>query len=176
MRAAPADDAEQVTQLLHGEPVRVEEHADGWALVVTTYDYSGWVRDDELEEGVGELPPASAGSVLDQARRYLGAPYLWGGMTDRGIDCSGLVHMAYRQLGRLVPRDSWQQEEAGARVEAPEPGDVLVYGDPGRRADHVALWVGDGRILHATRRDSLGVVEELEPPELAARRRSIVRL
>lgn len=176
VRAAPADDAEQLTQVLRGEPLRVERRSDGWVLVVTAYDYSGWVRDDVLEDGVGELPPPSAGSVLDQARRYLGAPYLWGGMTHLGIDCSGLVHMAYRQLGRLVPRDSWQQEEAGGRVEAPEPGDVLVYADPGRRADHVAFWVGEGWILHATGRDALGVVEEPEPPELAARRRSIVRL
>ena len=176
VRAAAADGAEQVTQLLRGEPVRVERRGDGWAHVVTAYDYPGWVRDDQLEEGVGEFPPPSGGSLLDEARRYLGAPYLWGGMTSTGIDCSGLVHMAHRRLGRLVPRDSWQQEEAGARVDAPEPGDVLVYGDPGRRADHVALWVGGGWILHATGRDSLGVVEEPEPPELAARRRSIVRL
>ena len=176
VRSAPADDAEQVTQALRGEPLRVERRVDGWAFVVTAYAYSGWVRNDVLEEGVGELPQPSVGSVLDQARRYLGAPYLWGGMTDLGIDCSGLVHMAHRHLGRLVPRDAWQQEEAGVLVEALEPGDVIVYGDPGRRADHVAFWVGEGRILHATGRDSLGVVEELEPRELAARRRSIVRL
>jgi cell wall-associated NlpC family hydrolase len=175
VRAAPRDDAEQVTQLLRGEPVQVEERQDGWVLVVTAYNYSGWAREELLEEGQGELPPLSAASALDNARSYLGAPYEWGGMTERGIDCSGLVHMAYRRLGRLVPRDAWQQEEAGRRVDDPEPGDVFVYGDPGKLADHVALWVGGGRILHATGSDSLGVVEEAEPPELAGRRRSAVR-
>ena len=175
VRAAPRDDAEQVTQLLRGEPLRVGERRDGWARIVTAYEYPGWVLESALEEGPGELPARSCGSTLEQARAYLGAPYEWGGMTERGIDCSGLVHMAYRRLGRLVPRDAWQQEEAGRRVDEPEPGDVLVYGDPGSRADHVAFWVGGGRILHATGRDSLGVVEEPEPPELAVRRRSAVR-
>lgn len=176
VRAAPRDDAEQVTQLLRGEPVRVEERRDGWVRSVTEYGYSGWAPEQVLEAGQGELPPLVAGSALDEARTYLGAPYEWGGMTERGIDCSGLVHMAYRRLGRLVPRDAWQQEEAGRRVDDPEPGDVLVYGDPGKPADHVAFWVGGGRILHATGRDSLGVVEEAEPSELAGRRRSAVRL
>ena len=176
VRAGPADDAEQVTQLLRGEPVRVEERREGWALVETAYAYRGWVQAGALEGGDGAPPRSTGRSLLDEARVYLGSPYLWGGMTRRGIDCSGLVHMAHRGLGRLVPRDAWQQERAGERVDEPEPGDVIVYGDPGERADHVAFWVGDGCILHATGRDSLGVVEEPEPPELAARRRSIVRL
>jgi cell wall-associated NlpC family hydrolase len=108
------------------------------------------------------------------ARSFLGAPYEWGGLTGRGIDCSGLVHMAFRLAGRLVPRDSWQQEEAGTPVESPGPGDLLTYG--AGRADHIAFWLGEGRILHATARGGLGVVEEPEPAELKARRRRAVRL
>ena len=176
LRAAPDDAAEQVTQALLGEPLRVEERRDGWARVVTVYDYPGWVRDEALGEGAGTLPRPVPGFPLEEARAYLGAPYLWGGITEAGIDCSGLVHMAYRRLGRLVPRDAWQQEAAGARVGAPEPGDLVFYGDPGSRVDHVAFWLGGGRILHSTGRDGLGVVEEPEPPELAGRRRSAIRL
>jgi gamma-D-glutamyl-L-lysine dipeptidyl-peptidase len=174
--AAPDEAAEQVTQVLRGEPLRLEGRSEGWARVVTAYDYPGWVRAEALEEGEGELPAAAPGSPVDIARGYLGAPYLWGGMTDAGIDCSGLVHMAYRRLGKLVPRDAWQQEKAGTPVSEPEPGDLLLYGDPCARADHVAFWLGGGRILHATARDALGVVEEPEPPELRARRRAAVRL
>ena len=51
------------------------------------------------------------------AGAYLGAPYLWGGMSERGINCSGLVHMAFRRLGRLVPRDAHEQEAAAEQVE-----------------------------------------------------------
>ena len=93
-------------------------------------------------------------------------------MTEAGIDCSGLIHMAYRRLGRLVPRDADQQEAAGAPVPRNElrRGDLVCYGD------HIAFWLGDGRILHATGREGVGrVVEEEHPPELAARVRAYVR-
>jgi gamma-D-glutamyl-L-lysine dipeptidyl-peptidase len=175
IRAEPDDGAEQVTQALLGEPLLVEEEQDGWARVRTAYDYPGWLRADALAEGEGELEVDAAGSPVDVARSYLGTPYLWGGMTERGIDCSGLVHMAYRRLGKLVPRDADQQEDAGAELAEPQPGDLLTYGD--EVADHVAFWVGDGRILHSTGRDDgVGVIEELEPESLRARRRKIVRL
>jgi cell wall-associated NlpC family hydrolase len=174
VRAEPRDDAEQVTQALRGEPLQGGEEHDGFVHVVTAYGYPGWVRAGALEAGEGSLPAVRDGSPVDEARAYLGAPYEWGGLTAAGIDCSGLVHVAYRRLGRLVPRDAYQQEEAGAEVREPRPGDLVAYG--GDRADHIAFWLGEGRILHATARDGLGVVEEREPPELRARRRRIVRL
>ena len=174
VRAEPADEAEQVTQLLRGEPVTVEETRDGWARVLTAYGYPGWVRAGELEEGEGSFPPAVAGAPIDVARSYLGTRYLWGGMTERGIDCSGLVHLAYRRTGRLVPRDADQQEEAAAEVEELAVGDLVTYGEP---VDHIAFWAGDGKILHSTgREDGIGVLEEPEPEYLRARRHKLIRL
>ena len=170
VRAEPNEDAERVTELLRGEPVAVEERRAGWARIRTAYDYLGWVRENDLS-GV-------QGDPVDEARRYLGAPYLWGGMTERGIDCSGLVHMAYRWLGRLVPRDADQQEAAGDPVEESElaHGDLITYGE-NEKATHIAFWLGDGRILHSTEREGVdGVVEEVEPAELHAKRRLLIRL
>lgn len=173
LRAEPDDAAEQVTQALQGEPLLVEERRDGWARVVTAYDYPGWVREDALEEGEGTVDLGSA-DPIEAARRYLGSPYEWGGMTEHGIDCSGLVHMAFRAAGQLVPRDAQQQLDAAGPVSEPQPGDLVFYGEGS--ADHVAFWLGDGRILHATGRDGLGVVEEAEPEAYVLRRLGFGRL
>ncbi|MDX6486964.1 MAG: gamma-D-glutamyl-L-lysine dipeptidyl-peptidase [Gaiellaceae bacterium] len=175
LRAEPAETAEQVTEALPGEPLRVEESRDGWARVRTAYDYPGWLRAEALGGGPDAAWLEPKGSdPLAEARAYLGSPYRWGGMTAEGIDCSGLVHMSYRATGRLVPRDADQQEAAGTGVPEPAPGDLISYGDP---ADHIAFWVGEGRILHSTSREGVdGVVEEPEPAELRARRNRVFRL
>jgi hypothetical protein len=118
VRADPDDAAAQVAHVLAGEPLHVEEWRDAWARVRTVYDYRGWVRAGALR----------GGDPVEQARSYLGAPYLRGGLTERGIDCSGLVRTSGLSA-RSVPRDAEQQEQAGTAVNEPRPGDLVTYGD-----------------------------------------------
>ena len=185
MRAGPDDSSEQVTQALAGEPLTVEERRDGWARIRTAYDYPGWIREDALASGTGTETGASPydttesrdGDPVAEARAYLGAPYEWGGLTERGIDCSGLVHMAYRRLGRLIPRDADQQEAAATQIDEADahPGDLVCFGEPGR-AHHIAFWLGGRRILHATAREGVNAVVEEPLENVDARPLRFVRL
>jgi len=183
VRAEPDDAAEQVTQALNGEPLTVEETRGDWARVRTAYDYPGWIRTASLGQVTGTVPgtwlsePRPEGDPVDEARAYLGAPYEWGGLTEHGIDCSGLVHMAYRRLGRLIPRDADQQEAAATQIDEADahPGDLVCFGEPGR-AHHIAFWLGGRRILHATAREGVNAVVEEPLENVDARPLRFVRL
>jgi cell wall-associated NlpC family hydrolase len=85
---------------------------------------------------------------------FAGAPYLWGGRTEWGIDCSGLAQAVYAARGIKLPRDSDQQFSEGREVAMAsdgagyEAGDLLFFAERGR-VSHVALWAGAGRIVHS---------------------------
>jgi hypothetical protein len=96
--------------------------------------------------------PVDGHAVLDRARLFVGLGYLWGGMCAFGLDCSGLVHIAFRALGRVVPRDAKDQAPVAAPVplDETEAGDLLFFAKPGQDIHHVAFATGvDGVILHA---------------------------
>ncbi len=84
--------------------------------------------------------------IVNDARRFLGTPYLWGGITPFGIDCSGLVQMIYCRYGLDLPRDSKDQRTCGDRIEIDEvkPADLLFF------EGHVAIVVNGPRIIHAS--------------------------
>jgi cell wall-associated NlpC family hydrolase len=88
--------------------------------------------------------------VVDIARQYLGTPYKWGG-TDpgKGLDCSGLTQLVYKQVGVGLPRVSRDQAHAGTRVDSlaeARPGDLLFFDSP---VHHVGIYLGDDKILDA---------------------------
>lgn len=121
-------------------PDRVEVRLpDGRTAHVSAAAVQPWPR---------PLTPAAA---LDSARDHLGLPYLWGGTSGRGLDCSGLVHLVLRTYGVTVPRDACDQQDALTPVPpgSARPGDVYFFARPGRRAHHVG-WVSTSGMLHAT--------------------------
>ena len=102
------------------------------------------------------LPCASCHSgdgsrVVAQARRYLGTPYVWGGETRTGMDCSGFTQRVYADLGTALPRTAAEQQHAGSPVPllaAARPGDLLFW-DYGNGDHHVAIYEGNGRLIEA---------------------------
>lgn len=100
-------------------------------------------------------------SVVEMACQFLGNPYVWGGNSlVNGVDCSGFVVQIYKQFGIDMPRCSWQQATVGESVGLDElqPGDLVFY-KRGSRIGHVAIYAGDGKIVHAKGR-KYGIVTD----------------
>lgn len=91
-------------------------------------------------------------SPVECAKRMLGAPYLWGGRTAFGIDCSGLVQLSYKVCGIQLPRDASQMINLGTEVPYGQQtdGDLAFFVNPKGRICHVGLCMADGRIIHSS--------------------------
>lgn len=88
--------------------------------------------------------------VIDNARQYLGVPYLWGGRTPNGFDCSGLVQYVYGKTGKILPRTTIQQEQCGKLIgiKDAKAGDLYFWGER-NHSYHVAIACGNGNYIHA---------------------------
>ena len=96
-----------------------------------------------------------ASEAVVQAVAQLGTPYRWGGESaTRGFDCSGLTQHAYQAADLTLPRTAYLQYRATRRIARDElrPGDLVFFRLNGRRVDHVGLYVGDKRFIHAPSR------------------------
>lgn len=133
--------------LLKGRPI-------GWASVGAIVPAKGFWRtamgDFWLPKNTYCAPSFAVGER--QLRQiFAGTPYLWGGRTPAGIDCSGLTQLWYRLRGYLLPRDAYQQSELSLPIQTPRPGDLVFFTSPGSEGiTHVGLWSQGNFLLHAT--------------------------
>jgi hypothetical protein len=172
----------QETQVVKGEIVRVLKVKDGWAYVRCVQQpefshhnrwegYPGWIQTSALERFKGKVVTSPQPAVkddalrqriVDAARKQIGAPYFWGGRSlhdadnqaiATGVDCSGLVNLAYWSVGWAIPRDAHEQFLKATRIEALmlKPGDLIFLSAVGQsnRITHVLMVATETTVLEA---------------------------
>jgi peptidoglycan DL-endopeptidase CwlO len=108
----------------------------------------------------------SANAVIANAKQYLGVPYVWGGSTPSGFDCSGFVSYVYRSVGISLPRTSSAQQNVGTRISLNQlqPGDLVFRGSP---AYHVGIYIGGGQYIHAPQTGDVVKIAPFNPSKFS---------
>lgn len=106
---------------------------------------------DGISEEEYYAKPQGAQAVVDEAMRYLGTPYVYGGSSPSGFDCSGFTSYVYRQLGVSLNRTAAGQASNGYAVSKSElqPGDLVMFNTMGSGIGHVGIYIGDGNMIHS---------------------------
>lgn len=100
----------------------------------------------------GEINHVSFENIEKYAKLYLNSPYLWGGRTPFGVDCSGFTQMVYKLCGKILPRDAYQQAEIGEEVKLIDSrlGDLAFFHNANNKITHVGLMLDNKTIIHAS--------------------------
>ena len=160
MRKGAGTSYSVITKLSKGTVVDVLESAsNGWKKIKTSNGTIGWVSGSYLANGVVEQPSTPSTNkvqaVIDLAHKQLGKPYVWGAEGPNSFDCSGLIYYVYKNAaGITLPRTSSAQYSAGVAVSRSnlKAGDLIFSSTDGTgNITHVAIYVGDGQMIHAPR-------------------------
>ena len=112
-----------------------------------------WIANTGIEGGDDAITaPASATAITSEAATYLGAPYVWGGESHSGVDCSGLVKMSFKKSGvEMNHLADWQSRHGeSVPLDRVRPGDVVGFRSPGHASfGHVGIYVGNDTFIHA---------------------------
>ncbi len=182
MRSRPTTDSSIVTQLRRNDEVDIFGFNCGW-YKVNAKGKIGYIRSDLVK--LLEIPPENYGApkenkpstenkpseeevvtdgakIATYAQGYVGCPYVYGGTTPSGFDCSGFVQYIYRQFGISINRTATAQLANGYWVARSEmkPGDLVFFGY-GNTASHVGIYIGDGKFVHAQNSNTGVVITDL---------------
>jgi len=128
--------------------------------VTISYQLKKAVALNEVKEDKAAGITSGRVSMVSYAKNFLGNPYVWGGTSlTNGTDCSGFTQSIYRNFGYYLPRTSGAQANATRSISSGEarPGDLFFYGN-GRRVSHVAMYIGNGQVIHASnKRDGIKI-------------------
>jgi len=124
---------------------------DGWLQVRLPGKTVAWIQSSDV---VADPRSLSIPESIELAKRFLGLPYLWGGTSSFGFDCSGFTQMLLRARGFNMPRDAdrqaaWKGLIAVERTDL-QPGDLLFFGSSPRDITHTGMFIGDGQFIQAT--------------------------
>jgi len=154
LRADPNEAGEIVTRVVSGTGVIVEERRGDWSRVKA--NKSGWARSSHLRS-LDDLPKTleeKRAALIRDSQRMTGVPYLWGGTSGNGIDCSGFARLLHRWVGVDIPRDADMQCNAAAPVDPPYGvGDLFFFAedDSRRNISHVGVSLGGWKMIHSSR-------------------------
>ena len=160
MRKGAGTSYSVITKLSNGTVVDVLESAsNGWKKIKTSNGTIGWVSGSYLANGVVEQTSTPSTNkvqaVIDLAHKQLGKPYVWGAEGPNSFDCSGLIYYVYKNAASItLPRTSSDQYSAGVAVSRSnlKAGDLIFSSTDGTgNITHVAIYVGDGQMIHAPR-------------------------
>ena len=162
VRALPKRGASVLVELPWPARLALTGEEKGWSAVRLEDGRDGFVPTREVASGPAPGGEATRARLVKTARALVGSPYLWGGRSAWGFDCSGLVQSVFAWHGLAMPRDSQEQWEKGTRRTRSEPraGDLLFFGSDPSRITHVAISSGNGDFLHAYGEVCLGSLKE----------------
>lgn len=168
----PAKSASKVSDLVSGSILNVEGTTNDFYKVSYPDGRTGYVSREEARsfEDWKTSVEASQKRLVETAKSMEGAPYLWGGTSSKGMDCSGFTKTIYFMSGWILPRDASQQVRAGKKISTEngfgnlQPGDLLFFGEPATKSDdrdvvHVGMWIGNNEFIHSAGRVKISSVD-----------------
>ncbi|MEQ8169188.1 MAG: LysM peptidoglycan-binding domain-containing protein [Candidatus Eremiobacterota bacterium] len=121
-----------------------------WVEVMLPSGHKGWIKEEQVL--FKPKAPQNQEEIVKTAKMYLGVPYLWGGTTPLGVDCSGFIFTVYKMNGYIIPRDAESQFNYCEHIEDEKllPGDLVFFTTYLPGPSHVGIYLGDGNFIHAS--------------------------